>query len=163
MQDTTHLIKELNTTARTIHSHKPHPMTYSTLITLPRDLKLKTPGQPFILDDSKGFTRAGVERINNSIQTYCWAILGSQSQTRTVILGTGTAFDAQKQFLTLIEDAINKPIDLPNQIVRYQNILKYAKKQSRLCLWYGVVYVTEQYGAANRYIPRLQQQNRNCY
>ena len=46
MQDTTHLIKELNTTARTIHSHKPHPMTYSTLITLPRDLKLKTPGQP---------------------------------------------------------------------------------------------------------------------
>ena len=30
------------------------------------------------------------------------------------------------------------------------------------CLWYWVVYVTEQYGAANRYNPRLQQQNRNC-
>ena len=28
--------------------------------------------------------------------TYCGAILGSQSQTRTDILGTGTAFDALK-------------------------------------------------------------------
>ena len=68
----------------------------------------------FILDDSKGFTRAGVECINDSIQTYCWAILGSQSQTRTDILGTGTAFDAQKQFLANIEDAINSPVDLPS-------------------------------------------------
>ena len=48
--------------------------------------------------NAKGFTRAGVERINDSICTYCWAILGSQSQIRTDILGSGTAFDAQKQF-----------------------------------------------------------------
>ena len=47
----------------------------------------------FILDDSDNFTRAGVER-SDSIRTYCWAVLGSQSQTRTGILGTGTAFDA---------------------------------------------------------------------
>ena len=40
----------------------------------------------FILDQSEGFTRAGIERINESIRTYCWAILGSQSQTRTSIL-----------------------------------------------------------------------------
>ena len=51
----------------------------------------------FILDNASGFTRAGVERINESIRTYCWALLGSQSQTRTDILGTGTAFDAQKK------------------------------------------------------------------
>ena len=83
----------------------------------------------FILDDSNGFTRAGVERINDSIRTYCWAILGSQSQTRTDILGTGTAFDAQKQFLANIEDAINSPVDLPSQIARYQNTLKYARSK----------------------------------
>ena len=34
----------------------------------------------FILDKSNGFTRPGVERINESIRTYCCAILGSQSQ-----------------------------------------------------------------------------------
>ena len=39
----------------------------------------------FVIDNAKGFSRAGVERINDSIRTYCWAILGSQSQTRTDI------------------------------------------------------------------------------
>lgn len=51
----------------------------------------------FILDKSQGFTHPGVERLNDSIRTYVWAILGSQAQTRTGILGTGTAFDAQKE------------------------------------------------------------------
>ena len=31
----------------------------------------------FILDKSEGFTRAGVERVNDSIRTYVWAILGA--------------------------------------------------------------------------------------
>ena len=83
----------------------------------------------FILDNSDGFTRAGVERINDSIRTYCWAILGSQSQTKTDILGTGTAFDAQKQFLVNVEDVINSPVDLPSQIQRYQDTLKYARSK----------------------------------
>ena len=36
-----------------------------------------------ILDKSNGFMQAGVERLNNSIRTYVWAILGSQAQART--------------------------------------------------------------------------------
>jgi hypothetical protein len=83
----------------------------------------------FILDNSEGFTKAGVERINDSIRTNCWAILGSQSQTRTYIIGTGIAFDAQKQFIANIEDAIQSPVDLPSQITRYQNVLKYARSK----------------------------------
>ena len=50
----------------------------------------------FVLDNASGFTRAGVERINESIRRYSWALLGAQSQTKIDILGTGTAFDAQK-------------------------------------------------------------------
>ena len=61
----------------------------------------------FVLDKSDGFTHAGVERLNDSIRTYVWAILGAQVQTRTRILGTGTAFDAQKQFSANLEDAIS--------------------------------------------------------
>ena len=53
----------------------------------------------FILDKSQGFTHPGVERINDSIRTYVWAILGSQSQTCTGLLGAGTAFDAQSSLL----------------------------------------------------------------
>ena len=81
----------------------------------------------FILDKSNGFTRPGVERINESICTYCWAMLGSQSQIKSDILEVGSAFDAQKQFLANNEDAIQSPVDLPCQITRYQNALKYAR------------------------------------
>ena len=83
----------------------------------------------FIPDKSDGFTRPGVERLNDSIRTYVWAILGAQAQTRTGILGTGTAFDAQKQFLANIEDAISSPVDLPSAISRYQDVLQYARSE----------------------------------
>ena len=81
----------------------------------------------FIVDKSNGLTRPSVERANESICTYCWAILGSQSQVKSDILGVGSAFDVQKQFLANTEDAIQSPVDLPSQITRYQNALKYAR------------------------------------
>ena len=46
-----------------------------------------------------------------------------------VIFGSGTAFDAQKQFLAIVEEAINNPVYLPSQIARYQNTLKYARSK----------------------------------
>ena len=83
----------------------------------------------FILDKSQGFTRPGVERLNDSIRTYVWTILGAQTQTRTGILGAGTAFDAQKQFLANVEDAISSPVDLPSAINLYQDVLQYARSE----------------------------------
>ena len=83
----------------------------------------------FVLDKSDGFTQPGVERINDSIRTYVWAILGAQAQIRTSILGTGTAFDAQIQFLANVEDVISSPVDLPSAIARYQDVLRYARSK----------------------------------
>ena len=80
----------------------------------------------FIPDKSEGFTQAGVERLNDSIRTYVWAILGAQAQTRSNILRVGTGFDAQKQFLANVEDAIASPVDIPSSIARYQKTLQYA-------------------------------------
>ena len=80
----------------------------------------------FVLDKSEGFTQAGVERLNDSIGTYVWAIPGPQAQTRSNILKTGTGFDAQKKFLADIEDAIASPVDIPRSISRYQKTLQYA-------------------------------------
>ena len=80
----------------------------------------------FVLDKSEGFTQAGVERLNDSIRTYVWAILGAQTQTRSNILKTGTGFDAQKKFLVSIEDAIASPVDIHSCIARYQKTLQYA-------------------------------------
>ena len=81
----------------------------------------------FILDKSQGLTQAGVERVNDSIWTYVWCVLNSQSQTRAEILGTGTAFSAQKQFLADVEDSINSPVDEATSITRYQDALQYTR------------------------------------
>ena len=83
----------------------------------------------FVIDYSDGFTQAGITRINDSIRTFVWAILGAQNQTRTSILGTGKAFDAQKQLLSNVEDAINSAVDLPSSINRYQDTLHYARSK----------------------------------
>ena len=80
----------------------------------------------FIPDKSEGFTQAGVECLNDSIRTYVWAILGAQAQTRSNILKAGTGFDAQKQFLANVEDAIASPVDIPSSLARYQKTLQYA-------------------------------------
>ena len=49
----------------------------------------------FILDKSEGFTKAGIERINESIRMFVWTLLGAQSRTRVEILNIGTGIDAQ--------------------------------------------------------------------
>ena len=90
------------------------------------NLDIFTAWSTFILDKSTGFTKAGVERLNDSIRTYVWALLGAQGQTRSNILSTGTGFDAQKQFLNNTEDAIASPVDIPSSIERYQKTLQYA-------------------------------------
>ena len=80
----------------------------------------------FVLAKSEGFTQTGVERLNDSIRTYVWAILGAQAQTRSNILKIGTGYDAQKQILADIEDAIASPVDIPSSISRYQKTLHHA-------------------------------------
>jgi hypothetical protein len=80
----------------------------------------------FILDEGKGFTQAGVERLNDSIRTYVWCILSAQAQSRSNII---ESFDSQKQCLVNQENAINSAEDLPSSIDRYQNTLRYARSK----------------------------------
>ena len=80
----------------------------------------------FIPDKSEGFTQVGVERLNDSIRTYVWAILGALAQTRSNILKAWTGFDAQKQFLANVEYAIASPVDIPSSIACYQKTLQYV-------------------------------------
>ena len=95
----------------------------------------------FVLDKSNGFTQAGVARINDSIRTYVWSIVGAQSQARSSILGTGKAFDAQKQFLANVEDVINSEVDLPGSIERYQLVLQYARSKVDFVVGLGLYMI----------------------
>jgi len=91
----------------------------------------------FILDEGKGFTQAGVERLNDSIRTYVWCILGAQAQTRSNI----TSFDSQKQFLNNLEDAISSADDIPSSIDRYQNTLRYARSKVDYVVGYNLYMI----------------------
>ena len=98
----------------------------------------------FICDQGNGFTQAGITRINDSIRTYVWAVLGAQSQTRSSILGTEAyeeGFDAQKQFLANIEDAIYSEVDLPSSIARYQMMLQYARSKLDFVIGHGLYMI----------------------
>ena len=80
----------------------------------------------FIPDKVIGFMQAGVQHLNCTIQTNACSIMGSQTQTQSNILKAGTGFDAKKQFLALIEDAIALPVDILTSISRYQKVLQDA-------------------------------------
>jgi hypothetical protein len=114
----------------------------------------------FVLDSSNGFTRAGVSRINDSVRTYVWAILGAQAQARSTILGAGRAFDAQKQFLANIEDAVNSEVDLPSSIGRYQKTLQYARSKVDFVIGRGIYMLPSdmnlQVGMVNGYNNLIQ-------
>lgn len=93
----------------------------------------------FVLENSQGLTRAGMTRIDDSIRTYVWALLGAQAQTKSRIVGKAAGgFEAQKQFLALVEDAINSPVDIQASIDRYQSVLQYAGSELNMVFGTGL-------------------------
>jgi len=85
----------------------------------------------FIPKTGKGLTRAGMVRINESIRTYIYCVLGSQVLTRSPVIGqSGLSFGAQKEFLALVEDSISTPKGIPDSISRYQDVV--SKSRTRL-------------------------------
>ena len=95
----------------------------------------------FIRRRSYGLTRPGVERLDDSIQTYVWAVLTAQVQIRTCILGTGAAFRAQTQFQKNVETAITSPVDTQAAINRYQDVAQHARSEINFPFGEGLVMV----------------------
>ena len=61
----------------------------------------------FILKKSNGITKEGLILLNQSIEAYIYAILGSQSKTRQSIVGNrGSALETQVVFRQIVEDSI---------------------------------------------------------
>ena len=67
----------------------------------------------FLLDKSEGFTQAGVERLNDSIRTYVWAILGAQAQTRSNILKTGQNLTLRNNFWLISKTPLPRLLTSP--------------------------------------------------
>ena len=81
----------------------------------------------FICPISHGFTSAGLSRINQSIESFCYSILGAQVNVRSSITGSqGSSIETQREFLSLVEDAIRNP-DISKSVQRFQLAIESAK------------------------------------
>ena len=58
----------------------------------------------FLLEHSNGFSKAGVVRLDDSIRTYVYCVLGSQAQTRADIVAF---LKTQQYFMNLLEQSIS--------------------------------------------------------
>ena len=72
--------------------------------------------------------------INQSIEAYCYCILGAQAKTSSSIQGvSGGAMETQREFLDRIEDSIVLK-NISNSIQRYQE----AIADTKTCLYFAV-------------------------
>ena len=92
----------------------------------------------FLWPVSHGLTSAGLSRINQSIESFCYAILGSQVDVRSSISGSqGSAIETQRQFLSMVEDAIRNP-DISKSVQRFQLAIESAKVRLDLAISPGL-------------------------
>ena len=92
----------------------------------------------FLCPVSHGLTSAGLSRINQSIESFCYAILGSQVDVRSSIAGSqDSAIETQRQFLSMVEDAIRNP-DISKSVQRFQLAIESAKVRLDLAISPGL-------------------------
>ena len=92
----------------------------------------------FLCPVSHGLTSAGLSRINQSIESFCYAILGSQVDVRSSISGSqGSAIETQRQFLAMVENAIRNP-DISKSVQRFQLAIESAKVRLDLAISPGL-------------------------
>ena len=92
----------------------------------------------FLCPVSHGLTSAGLSRINQSIESFCYAILGSQVDVRSSISGSqGSAIETQRQFLSMVEDAIRNP-NISKSVQRFQLAIQSANVRLDLAISPGL-------------------------
>ncbi|XP_048588585.1 uncharacterized protein LOC125572279 [Nematostella vectensis] len=91
----------------------------------------------FFPEKSMGLTKAGLSRINQSIEAFVYCILGAQVQTRSSIVGdSGSAQETKQVFSKLFESAVIEN-DISKSIQRYQFALQQARQKLDLAFALG--------------------------
>ena len=84
----------------------------------------------WIIKLSHGFTMLGLKRLSESVRDYTYLILTSQTSTRGPIVGhTAQNLDAQQAFLNTFKNIVNRKVNIPEDIQRFQNTLQYARSK----------------------------------
>ena len=83
-----------------------------------------------IIVKSDGLTTLGLQKISESVRDYAYLILTSQTSTRGQIVGhEARDLDAQRTFLNTFENIVNRRVNIPEDIRRFQKTLQYARSK----------------------------------
>ena len=107
----------------------------------------------WIIEKSDGLTTLGLQKLSESVRDYAYLISTSQTSTRGPIVGhEARNLDAQRTFLNTFENIVNRRVNIPEDIRRFQKTLQYARSKvdyvigefvymlpSNMNLWIGKV------------------------
>ena len=84
----------------------------------------------WIIEKSDGLTTLGLQKLSESVRDYAYLILTSQTSTRGQIVGhEARSLDAQRTFLNTFENIVNRRVNIPEDIRRFQKTLQYARSK----------------------------------
>ena len=93
----------------------------------------------WIITQSKGFTRKGIEKISRSMRGYIYLVLTSQVQARSCIVGdSAPAVDARQIFKSRFKALINEHYSIAIDIESYQHVLKHALSKVDFSVGIGI-------------------------
>ena len=84
----------------------------------------------WIIEKSEGLTTLGLQKLSETVRDYAYLILTSQTSTRGPIIGHEVRnLDAQRTFLNTFENIVNRRVNIPEDIRRFQKTLQYARSK----------------------------------
>ena len=84
----------------------------------------------WIIKKSDGLTMLGLQKLSETVRDYAYLILTSQTSMRGPIVGhEARNLDAQRTFLNTFENIVNRRVNIPEDIRRFQKTLQYARSK----------------------------------
>ena len=84
----------------------------------------------WIIEKLDGLTTLGLQKLSESVRDYAYLILTSQASTRGLIVGhEARNLDAQHTFLNTFKNIVNRRVNIPEDIRRFQKTLQYARNK----------------------------------
>ena len=84
----------------------------------------------WIIEKSDGLTTLGLQKLSETVRDYAYLILTSQTSTIGPIVGHEARYlDAQRTFLNTFKNMVNRRVNIPEDIRRFQKTLQYARSK----------------------------------
>ena len=84
----------------------------------------------WIIEKSDGLTTLGLQKLSETVRDYAYLILTSQTSMRGPIVGhEARNLDAQQTFVNTFENIVNRRVNIPEDIQRFQKTLQYARSK----------------------------------